>query len=146
MSLTQRIMFGIVFPLMFCSIGGFFAKQGYLYFKTKRDKKRRCLSQTYGKIVSISSMTTGKRGRRSYFPTYEYMVGDEIIRVEINFGTTYSQYTRGDQVKIWYDENNPQYSYIDGYKEDTISSVGCLILGSIAVLCGLFVGFVAWIR
>ena len=56
-------------------------------FKTKRDKKRRCLSQTYGKIVSISSMKIQRH--RAYFPTYEYVVGDEVIRIEINFGTTY---------------------------------------------------------
>ena len=99
MGLTEKFMFGIVFPLMFCSIGGIFARQGYSYFKTKRDKKRRCLSQTYGKIVSISSMKTQRRR-----------------------------------------------AYIDGYKEDTVSSVACLILGSIAVLCGLFVGLVVWLR
>ena len=84
--------------------------------------------------------------RRAYFPTYEYVVGSEVIRVEINFGTTRCQYKRGDQVKIWYDRNDPKYSYIDGYKEDTVSSVACLILGSITVLCGLFVGVVAWLR
>ena len=144
MDLTDKVKFGIFFPLMFCSIGSIFARQGYSYFKTKRDKKRRCLSQTYGKIVSISSMKMQRR--RAYFPTYEYVVGDEVIRVEINFGTTYCPYKRGDQVKIWYDKNYPKYSYIDGYKEDTVSSVGCLILGSIAVLCGLFVGFAVWLR
>lgn len=143
MGLTERFMFGIVFPLMFCSIGGFFARQGYFHFKTKRNKKRRCLSQTYGKIVSISSMKMQRH--RAYFPTYEYVVGNEAIRVEINFGTTRCQYKRGDRVKIWYDRNDPKYSYIDGYKEDTVSSVACLILGSITVLCGLFVGFVAWL-
>lgn len=58
----ERLMFGVVFPFVFCSIGGFFARQGY------------------------------------------------------------------DQVKIWYDPNDPKSSYIDGYKEDTVSSVGCLIL------------------
>lgn len=84
--------------------------------------------------------------RRAYFPTYEYVVGDEVIRGEINFGTTYCQYKRGDQVKIWYDKNNPQYSYIDGYKEDNASSAGCLILGSITVVCGLFVGLAVWLR
>ena len=146
MGLIDKFMFGIIFPLMFGLIGGFFAKRGYSHLKTKRDKKKRCLSATYGKIVSISSMRTGNRGRRSYFPTYEYMVGDEIINVEIKFGTTRCQYKRGDQVKIYYDKNNPKYSYIDGYKEDTVSSVACLILGSITVLCGLFVGFFVWVR
>ena len=144
MGLTERFMFGIVFPLMFCSIGGFFVRKGYFYFKTKRDKKRRCLSQTYGKIISICSMKMQRR--RAYFPTYEYVVGNEVIRVEINFGTTRCRYKRGNQVKIWYDRNDPKYSYIDGYKEDTVSSVACLILGSITVLCGLFVGVVAWLR
>lgn len=146
MGLFDKFMFGIIFPLMFCLIGGFFARNGFVHFKTKRDKKSRCLSQTSGKIINISSMTTGKQGRRSYFPTYEYVVDNEIIDVEIKFGTTYCQYKVGEQVKIWYDKNNPKYSYIDGYKEDTIASIGSLILGSIAVICGLFVGFVAWLQ
>lgn len=142
MGLSDIIMFGIVFPLMFCLIGGFFARNGYGHFKTKRDKKHRCLSQTWGKIVNISSMKTGKH--RSYFPTYEYVVDSEVISVEIKMGTTYKQYKIGDQVKIWYDANSPHYSYIDGYKEDTFASIGCLVLGSIAVLCGLFVGYMVW--
>ena len=124
-------------------IGGIFARQGYSHFKTNRDKKRRCLSQTDGKIVSIASMRTQRR--RAYFPTYEYVVGNEVIRVEINFGTTYCQYKRGDQVKVWYDENDPKDSYIDGYKEDIVSSAVCLILGSVAVACGLFVGVLVWL-
>ena len=144
MSLFEKFMFGIIFPLMFCLIGGIFARQGYFYFKSKRDKKRRCLSQTYGKIVSISSMNTQRR--RAYFLTYEYVVDNEVIRIEINFGTTHCQYKSGDQVKIWYDKNYSKYSYIDGYKEDIVSSLACLILGSVAVLCGLFVGIAVWLR
>ena len=35
---------------------------------------------------------------------------------------------------------------IDGYKEDIVSSLACLILGSVAVLCGLFVGIAVWLR
>ena len=87
MSPSQKIIFGIFFPLMFCSIGSFFARKGYVYIKTKRDKKRKCLSQTYGEIISISAMRMNRRS--AYFPTYEYVVGDEVIRVEIDFGTTY---------------------------------------------------------
>ena len=82
---------------------------------------------------------------RSYFPTYEYEVGTEVIRVEIDLGTRHCQYRIGDRVKIWYDTNSPSYSYIEGYKEDTFAAVGGLILGSIAVLCGLFVGIVMWL-
>ena len=126
MGLVEKIMVGIVFPLMFLF-----------------DRWHFCLSQTDGKIVSIASMRTQRR--RAYFPTYEYVVGNEVIRVEINFGTTYCQYKRGDQVKVWYDENYPKDSYIDGYKEDIVSSAVCLILGSVAVACGLFVGVLVWL-
>ncbi len=142
MGLIEKFMFGIVFPLMFCLVGVFFARKGYVHFQTKGDKKLRCLSQTWGKIVNISQMKTGRH--RCYFPTYEYVVGNEVISVEIDFGTTYCQYKIGEQVKIWYDASFPSYSYIDGYKEDTFASIGCLILGSIAVFCGLFVGFAVW--
>ena len=35
MSLSQTIIFGMIFPLMFCSIGSLFARKGYVYFKAK---------------------------------------------------------------------------------------------------------------
>lgn len=37
MSLSQTIIFGMIFPLMFCSIGSLFARKGYVYFKAKKD-------------------------------------------------------------------------------------------------------------
>lgn len=147
MSIFDKFMFGIVFPLMFCLIGGLFAKKGYNHLKTKRDKKVRCLSQTWGKIVDIDSMsmtTSSGRRKRCYFPTYEYAVQNEVIRVEYAMGTTRCQFKIGDQVKVWYAHNSPNYSYIEGYKEDSAASIGGLIMGSIAILCGLFVGLFVW--
>ena len=41
MSLSQTIIFGMIFPLMFCSIGSLFARKGYVYFKAKKDKKHK---------------------------------------------------------------------------------------------------------
>lgn len=145
MTFMQKIMAGIVLPLAFCLVGGFFASQGFDYFKTKRDKKHRCLSQTNGKIVRVSSMSASKNFRRTYFPTYEYVVDDEVITVEIYFGTTSCQYKSGDTVKIWYDKSNPKYSYIDGYRQDNISSMVNLALGSITVLCGLIAAVLVWV-
>lgn len=147
MSGFEKFMFGIVFPLMFCLIGGLFAKKGYNHLKTKADKKVRCLSQTWGKIVDIDSMsmrTSSGRRKSAYFPTYEYEVEDEVIRVKYSMGTTRRQFKIGDQVKVRYDHNSPNYSYIEGYKEDIVASVGSLIMGSIVILCGLFVGFFVW--
>jgi len=146
LSIIDKMMFGICFPFMFCCIGGFFARRGYIHFKTKIDKKRRCLMQTMGTIVNISCMTNTANHRRriSYFPTYEYVVGDEVISVEMNMGTNYCQYEIGEQVLILYDTNSPRYSYINGYKEDSLAAIVCLTLGCIAILCGFFVGFVVW--
>lgn len=142
MSLSQTIIFGMIFPLMFCSIGSLFARKGYVYFKAKKDKKHKCLTQTEGKIVSVNAMRINRRC--AYFYTYEYEVNYEIITIEINFGTTYPQFREGDQVKIWYDKSNPKNSYIDGYKEDTVAAVVSLIAGIIAVLIGVCVGMVVW--
>ena len=148
MNLSDRLLLGIAFPLMFCLIGGFFVKKGYNHLKTKADKKARCLSQTWGKIVDMDSMsmtTSSGRRRRAYFPTYEYVVADEVIRVKYSMGTTRRQFKIGDQVKVRYDHNSPNYSYIEGYKEDSAAAIGGLIMGSIAVLCGLFVGGFVWL-
>ena len=148
MSIFEKFMFGIVFPLMFCLIGGLFAKKGYSHLKTKADKKIRCLSQTWGKIVDMDSMsmkTSSGRRRRAYFPTYEYAVEGEVFRVKYSMGTTRRQFKIGDQVKVRYDHNSPNYSYIEGYKEDSAAAIGGLIMGSIAVLYGLFVGGFVWL-
>lgn len=56
MSLSQSIVFGVLFPIMFCSLGTFFARKGYINLKTKKDKKSKCLSKTRGKIVSVCAM------------------------------------------------------------------------------------------
>lgn len=69
-----------------------------------------------------------------------------MITVDMKMGTSHCQYKRGDSVKILYDSSNPQYSYIEGYKEDIVASIGCVVLGTIAILSGLFVGFVVWRR
>ena len=129
MSLSQTIIFGMIFPLMFCSIGSLFARKGYVYFKAKKDKKHKCLTQTEGKIVSVNAMRINRRC--AYFYTYEYEVNYEIITIEINFGTTYRQFKEGDLVKIWYDKSN---------KEDIVAAVMSLIAGIVAVLIGLYVG------
>ena len=142
MSLSQTIIYGMIFPLMFCSIGSLFARKGYVHIKSKYDKKRRCLTRTKGKIVSVSAMRMNRSS--AYFYVYEYEVDYEIITIEMNFGTTNRQFKEGDQVKIWYDKSNPKNSYIDGYKEDTVAAVVSLIAGIIAVLIGVCVGMVVW--
>lgn len=98
MSLSQTIIYGIVFSLMFFSICSLFARQGYVHIKSKYDKKCRCLTYTKGKIVSVSAMRINRRS--AYLYTYEYEVDYEIITIEINFGTTYRQFREGDLVKI----------------------------------------------
>lgn len=98
MSLSQTIIFGIIFPLMFCSIGTLFARKGYIYFKTKKDKKSKCLTQIEGKIVSVSAMRMDRNS--AYFYTYEYEVNYETISIETDFGTTRRQFREGDQVKF----------------------------------------------
>lgn len=142
MSLSQTIIFGMIFPLMFCSIGSLFARKGYVYFKAKKDKKHKCLTQTEGKIVSVNATRINRRC--AYFYTYEYEVNYEIITIEINFGTTYPQFREGDQVKIWYEKNNPKYSYIDGYKEDVVAAIVSCIAGTMLVIIGLFVIMFVW--
>ena len=145
--MTDRILFGSIFAFVFCLAGALFMRSGYRQLKTQKEKKQKCLSQTVGKIVHISSMsmrTRSGRGRRSYFPIYEYVVDNEVIRVEYKAGTTYCPYKVGEQVPVLYDKNDPRSSYIEGYKEDSAASVGGMIMGGIVVLCGLFVGVAVW--
>ena len=78
MNLNQTIIYGMIFPLLFCSVGSLFARKGYVYFKTKKDKKRKCLTKTEGKIVSVSAMRMNRRC--AYFYTYEYEVNHDRIQ------------------------------------------------------------------
>ena len=148
MSISDKIIMGIIFPLFFCSIGyGIFARKGYNLLKTKRKKKLKCLSQTSGHIVGINSMPIKRSSggySRCYFPIYEYEVDGEIIRAEYDAGTSHRQFKVGDTVKIWYDSGSPTFSYIDGYREDMAASIGSFVAGWLCVLIGLFVGISVW--
>lgn len=144
MTIMEKIMAGIFLPFIFCVVGGYFANYGFDYFKTKRVKKRKCLAQTKGKIVNISSASGSKNLRRTYFPIYEYTVNNKPITIEINFGTTSCQYNIGDEIKIWYDKNNPKFSYIDGYRQESISAIVSFVLGTITIICGLIAAVFVW--
>lgn len=80
----------------------------------------------------------------AYFYIYEYEVNFEIISIKTDFGTTRRQFREGEQVNIWYDQSNPNYSYIEGYKEDTVAAIASLFAGILLVLIGLYVGFFVW--
>lgn len=138
-------MFGITYPFVFCLAGFLFARIGYRHFKTKKDKKHRCTAYTDGKIVDMSAMKTGRRSSCA-FPTYEYIIGAEVIRIKYCLGTPNRPYKIGDSVKVWYDPNYPDYSYIDGYREDSVTAIASLIAGTITICIGLFVGCVIWFR
>ena len=148
MSISAKIIMGILYPLFFCLIGyGIFARKGYGLLKIKREKKLKCLAQTWGHIVGINSMPIKKSSggyTRCYFPIYEYEVNNEVIRAEYDAGTARCQFKVGDKVKIWYDSESPNFSYIEGYKEDMPAAVGSLIAGWICVFIGLFVGVFVW--
>ena len=148
MSFSDKIIMGILYPLFFCLIGyGIFARKGYSLLKTKREKKLKCLSQTWGHIVGMNSMSIKKSSggyTRCYFPIYEYEVDGDVIRAEYDAGTPQRQFKVGDKVKIWYDSESPSFSYIEGYKEDMLASVGAFVAGWICVFIGLFVGIFVW--
>lgn len=74
-----------------------------------------------------------------YFPVYEYTVNGQVLRVELQFGTTRCLYHIGDGVNVRYDANQPDCSYLEGYQEDHTSAMGCLIAGVLSMVCGVFV-------
>lgn len=148
MSISDKILVGILFPLFFCLIGyGIFVRKGNSLMKTKRDKKLKCRSQTWGHVVGIKSMSMKKSSggyTRAYFPVYEYEVNGEVIRVEYDAGTAHSPFKVGDKVKILYDSEAPNFSYIEGYKQDMSVAIASLVAGWICVFIGLFIGVFVW--
>ena len=148
MSISDKIIMGILYPLFFCLIGyGIFARKGYRLLKTKKEKKLKCLSQTWGHIVGINSMPIKKSSggyKRCYFPIYEYEVNGEVIRAEYDAGTAHCPFKAGDKVKILYDSAAPVFSYIEGYKQDMSVAIASLVAGWVCVFIGLFVGIFVW--
>lgn len=150
MSITEKILAGILFPMFFCLIGyGIFVRKGNSLLRTKRDKKLKCKSQTWGHIVGIKSMPMKKSSggyTRCYFPVYEYEVESNLIRAEYDAGTARCQFKVGDKVKIWYDSESPDFSYIEGYKQDMPVAIGSLVAGWLCVFIGLFIGTFVWLN
>ena len=136
MKLKSNLIFIIGIGVIFIIVGIVAMHQG-------NSLKRRCTEQTIGTVVENICHEDSTYTRPTYFPVIEYQAGDRTISQMSKSGEYPSKYKEGDQVEIYYNPNNVQEYIIKGDSTSNYVGIIALVLGSIALVVSLVVGFIS---
>ena len=107
------------------------------YFNSKKKLKEAVGTETeivWGTITGYSytkGHEIGRRGGRSYYPTYEFEVDGEIYKMPSNIGTSHKRGGVGAKVKLIY---NFKTGEVFCYKDMKMQGRFCLIFAAIGLL------------
>ncbi len=95
-----------LFPLIFFAVG--------MRIRWRLLKERsHATVLTKAVVVAVDSrLGIGEGNKRSYFPQYEFRVGEEQYRVKSPSGYGDSNVKTGQQVDLYYDPENPKLFYV----------------------------------
>lgn len=116
--------FVLIFGLIFLGLGAF------LFIRNQNFVKN-CTVETEATIVDIKEefSSDGDGASYSYYPIYEYKVGEEVKRVKSSSSSSVSKYNIGDKVTIFYNPNKTTEFIVKGEKSSSIFSIVFIVLG-----------------
>ncbi|HWS29947.1 MAG TPA: DUF3592 domain-containing protein [Clostridia bacterium] len=117
--------------VLFCSL---FLGMGFWQWRRQKARKKGCTAQVRGRVTEIEKREEMNDGylNVTYAPVFAYTVnGYEFHNVS---GTAYShsRFKPGDEVTVFYNPLDPQFSYISG--EDRLGNLSCIFFAA----CGAF--------
>ena len=125
---------------LFIVIGVIFIALGIVVVNQGNGLAMRCTEETIGTVVdNVRHDTTDLES--AYFPIIEYQVGDRTISQESKSGQYPPEYNVGDKVIICYNPNNVTEYIIKGDSTSSFVGILAIVIGSIAVVVGLFAFF-----
>lgn len=125
----------LIFPLIFGLTGILL-----LYFHLKiRKNRRKCTSQTAGRVVRVNSGTSGRSSNATratyYYPVFQYYVNGTEYTLTASTGSGSPKlFPVGKTVTVYYDPASPDKSYV---KEKSV----LLIAGIVFVACAVIFAF-----
>ena len=134
-------MFVIIFSGILVLIGVIFFIIGMAMLKNRKRKEIKCTSKTYGKVTDIvrhQSHDSDGGYSSSWHPVFEYNIGELKFIKESLYGRSQSKYAIGQEVEVYYNPEDYNDFYIAG--ETLPRTIGTVftIVGSVAIIIGIF--------
>ena len=126
-------------------IGLIFIGIGIFMFISGQNKEKNCSAETVGTVIELKEETStdADTGRISYvyYPIIEYKAGESLVRRQSENGSSNPSYKVNDKLNILYNPNNIEEFMIQGDKSSNLFGIGGIVLGAIAVICGIIKKF-----
>ena len=105
----------MLFGVVLFSIGALFFALSHFFYTSIQRKQKDCVISALATIVEIQQVTSSATGdgipTTSWYPVYEYTVGEQTIRKRSAFGFTKDKYYVGQRVEIKYNPQNMNEFY-----------------------------------
>lgn len=138
--MSNQLIFILTFSGTWGIVGIIFWIIGIIILNNRKKKELRCTSKTYGKVTDIvrhQSYDSDNGYSSSWYPIFEYTIGELKFIKESPYGSSHSKYAIGQTVEIYYNPKNYHEYYIPS---DTLSKTLATIftiVGIVAILLAI---------
>ena len=132
----MKVKSGLIFIII---VGVIFIIIGIVAMYLGTGLTKRCTEETIGTVVEMAYKEDYVDGYSIiYYPVIEYQAGDTTVKQMSNTGQYPPKYKVGDQITIYYNSDNVQEFLIKGDASANLGGILAVVLGTIAVVIGLF--------
>lgn len=120
-----------IFPVIFGLTGLLLL---YFHFKIRKSR-RQCTSQTMGRVIRVSSSTSGRSSNSTratyHYPVFQYYVNGREYTITTSTGSGNPKlFPAGSTATVYYDPSSPDRAYV---KEKSVA----LIVGAVFLVCAV---------
>lgn len=115
--MDETLKFAIIFSGAWALFGLIFFIIGIAILNNRKKKEINCTSKTYGKVKNIinrKSRDLDGGYSSSWYPVFEYNIGELKFIKKYAYGSSQSKYAIGQDVEIYYNPENYNEYYIAG--------------------------------
>lgn len=139
--MEDELIFIIIFSGAWSLIGIIFLIIGVAVLKNKKRKQINCTSKIYGKVIDIVRHETYKKNgiySSSWYPVFEYNIGELKYIKESLYGRSQPKYAVGQSVEVYYNPEDHNEFYIKGETVQKTLGKVFTIVGIVAISIGVF--------
>lgn len=135
-------MFVIGFSGLWAFIGIIFLVVGIVMISNWKKKEVNCTAVTSGKVIDIAKHESNDMDNGytvSWYPVFEYNIGEQKFRKESAYGESRSKYTIGQNVEIYYNPENYNEYYVPEITIPKKLSIIFIVAGTAAIMISILV-------
>lgn len=137
---NSRSTIPIMLPITFIAMGLFTLIMGIIMLINKRKRKIECTEKVIGKITNIRRSLSHGHGDSishiTYYPEYEYNIGEKKYIKKSIIGTSWCPFHIGQEIEIYYNPQNNDEHYIKG-DTNLMASILFIVVGSLFLIAGI---------